>query len=321
MSFSTEDEEMLLDIFKIYAPSREEGKMIDYIESFLLANEIPFTKDKNGNIFSLSNTKKPILSSHMDSVGDSDCGFLNEFVNIFYYRRDRIIKGMGNIGGDDKCGIFLILKKLKEDKTLNFIFSICEESGCVGINQVIPENKIDEFPYALILDRRGFGDIICNQNLYGSKEFEDELARVGKDFKYTPTKGSVSDANAISKYINCANLSVGYHNPHSKKEFVSLNNLYNTYLYMEAILSDFNKKVFKKQEIPIVKTNVADSYGWEYDDSWKNRPIDFYSKNFWCVNCRSYRPNEEKSVITNYPRECICSTCFTKKNKVKSIGD
>lgn len=315
--FTKEEETMMLDLFKLYAPSRKNDKVIAFIISFLKKNNISYTKDENGNIFSLHDKTKPILSAHMDSVGDYDCGFLNEFVNIFDYREDRILKGMGNIGGDDKCGIFLALLKLKEDKSLNFIFSIDEEIGCIGIHQVIPKNDISEFPYALVLDRRGFGDIICEQNNYGTKEFENELAAIGKDFNYTPARGLSSDANAISKYISCTNLSVAYHNPHSKTEFVSLKQLYNTYEYMNEIIKKFEGKKFEAPKAPVYTTYQNGRYfDGDWDESYSGSGV--YKDEFWCPLCRKYKQKKgrvERKKGSNSYDSFICSECYSSFGK------
>ena len=329
--FNASEEKTLLDIFKIYAPSNGEQKMIAYIEYYLKKHNLPYTKDENGNIFNVSNKNRPLLSAHMDSVGDSNCGFLNAFVNIFDYRGDRLMKGMGNIGGDDKCGIFLILRKLLTDNTLNFIFTIGEERGCIGINQVLPKNDISELPYGLVLDRRGSGDIICVENFYGNKEFDAALAEVGKEFGYTSQRGLSSDAGKISDYINCANLSVAYHNPHSKNEFVSLTQLYNTSLYLDAIIERFKDKKFDKNKKFVSsysggytnsKTSTSiygdDEYGY-YDEygTWhyKQKQADYYRLNFYCNICGKYKPNADKVTVKSDKgyTETICWACDSKR--------
>lgn len=302
--FNEKEEKILLDLFKIFSPSRNNERMIKFIVDFLGKNDIPFTKDTNGNIFSLHNEERPILSAHMDSVGGYDDGFLSEFINIFDYRGDRIMKGMGNIGGDDKCGVFLILMKLLEDKSLNFIFSIDEEIGCVGIKQVVPTNNISGFPYAIILDRRGNGDIICKNNDYGTKEFEDALAEVGKRFGYTPATGACSDANTIREYMSCANISVSYHNPHSKTEFVSLTELYNTKLYLDAIINELQGKAFTKPIISSYKGGTANTQYQDDDAYWQRTKGtgvtgsgSYRYNDFWCSVCRKYKPLDKKRSL------------------------
>ena len=319
--FTKAEEKTLLDLFKQYAPSRNNIKVINFITGFLTKNEIPFTKDEHGNIFSLHNTDMPILSAHMDSVGVSDCGFLNDFVNIFDYRGDRIMKGMGNIGGDDKCGIFLILMKIKEDKSLNFIFSIDEEIGCVGIKQVVPKNDISKFPYALVLDRRGAGDIICFNNNYGTKEFENALADIGKEFRYLPATGACSDANTIREYISCANLSVAYHNPHTKNEFVSIIQLYNTKLYVDSIIEKLKGKKFLKPIVTVTRYTYDDEYYRGTGNGKKGGKSYTYGPDtFWCSVCRSYQPKTLKRTKNKESKtdwDGICQTCLDSINGVK----
>lgn len=252
--FSEEHKKLLLDLFHIYAPSGNEKPLLDYIKNFLNLAKIPFEQDDNGNIICMNHKGAPLLSSHTDCVGGAEAGYYIDFVDIYPYGDDEIVKGIGNIGADDKCGVFLILLYLLTGKPINVIFSIEEEvGGLKGITQVLSEIKDNEvfksIPYCLVLDRKNSGDIICNKNDYGTKDFEDALAKIGKKYNYEPALGSICDMNKIKEYMNGCNLSVGYYNPHSDKEFFSLKSLYNTWNYINDIIDNLPRDIPSKNDL------------------------------------------------------------------------
>jgi hypothetical protein len=329
--FSKEEKEMLLELFRMYAPSGQEECVADYVSFQLNQLGIKFVKDKNNNIYNFSNPGKPLLSAHMDCVGKEECGWYVNFVNIFSYGKDEIMKGMGNIGGDDKCGVFLILLALKNHPDFNFCFSVGEEVGGANGIKFIDFKKMkedgitDQIPYALVLDRRNMGDIICVQNNYGSKEFDDALSLVGKEFGYKSERGSVSDANTISDYINCANLSVAYHNAHTKTEFVSLMGMKNTFNYMEACFKYLDGKEFKLEVKPAPYSPPpttyygpgAEGYGYD-DDDWDRRRGGYNGYNYatqYCHKCKTYVKNAE----FNYTKR-ICKECEKLEKEIDELN-
>lgn len=253
MTFTNEEKNLLLDLFHIYAPSKGEKELLDFIVSILSKNNIPYQQDDNGNIYCLNHMNEPLLSAHTDCVGTAESGAYVNLIDLYPYENDEILKGIGNIGGDDKCGVFLILLYLLSGKPINAVFSVEEEiggfNGITHLLNVIKDNEVfKSIPYCLVLDRKNPGDIICNKNSYGSKDFEAALYKIGKDYGYEPVLGGSSDANKIKDYMNCCNLSVSYYNPHSSTEFVSMNDLYNTWLYVQDIIKNLPR------DIPLEKT-------------------------------------------------------------------
>lgn len=255
-TFSTNEKKLLLDLFHTYGPSGKETPVLEVIMSVLDKYKIPYKQDDNGNIYCLNYKNEPLLSSHTDCVGTEEAGYYVNLINIYPYGDDEILKGIGNIGGDDKCGVFLTLLYLISGKPINAFFSVCEEiGGFNGITYLLNEIKDDEIfksiPYCIVLDRKNPGDIICYQNNYGSKRFEDALAKIGKEFGYAPVLGGSSDMNKIKEYMNGCNLSVGYHNPHSNTEFVSLNELYNTWNYLNKLIKEMPRDLPLEVSKPI----------------------------------------------------------------------
>lgn len=222
-------------------------KTIDYVKRVLKLNEIPFQEDISGNIFYLDNENVPLLSAHMDTVArDAD----RELAVRLKEDDTGIITTGGICGGDDKNGVYIILAILVEKKLkVNFIFSTDEEIGCLGIKALLKDennvNKIKENSlYSLVLDRKGDSDIICYNNEYGSKEFEERLKEVSSNhgFGYKPATGTYSDADYISDYISTANLSVGYYNPHSSSEYIDINAMLLAQYFIELIILEVKDK-------------------------------------------------------------------------------
>jgi len=312
--------EMLLELFRIPAMSGKEDAVADFIKKKLVAMEVSFNIDSYGNIYNVSNKNKPILSSHMDTVQRDDDEKLCKFINI--YQTDSgvdVLKGLGVIGGDDKCGIYAILEILRKHKDINFVFSKEEEVGCKGISAFAKEINLKdkEILYGLIIDRRFATDIICTLNSYGSTSFQDELSKIGKDFGYSPASGSLSDANTLKEYFSCANLSSGYFRPHSKQEYVKLPDLLKTINYIESIIEKVTVP-FSPYVAPTVKTYDYSSYRGKGPYYGKGEKKD-WRKDDWDDEYAFYG-REEKKVKTKarvssggldkyFPVKHICDCC------------
>jgi len=304
------DKKLLLAIFRIKSPSKATEPMAIFIKEFLTHYGINYNVDDIGNIYRIDNKDLPLLSAHMDTVQQESDLLLIEEVNIeemnIKFKKDGVIEEEsilkeimintsepgGVIGADDKNGIYLILETLRNnlDKKFNFIFSVDEEIGCIGAAHFQKNNKIDHIPYGLVLDRRNSGDIICFNNSYGTKEFQDALALTGKNFGYSPTTGLSSDANHWSNQISCCNLSVGYYNPHQKDEFTILTEIENTYRYIHSLFDDLAGKVFLKP-IKYMNNYGAGSYrGGSYYNDYG------YDEEYWSRGSAYNKKNKPKTV-------------------------
>ncbi len=248
---------LLLEIFKIPSMSGDEHKMASYIKEKLVEYKVPFTQDSIGNIYNISHANKPLLCSHMDTVQDETDSLLTDFIKI----KGNYLSGYGIIGGDDKCGIYIMLEIIKE-RNVNFLFCVQEEVGGKGSSEWILDKNLDHILYGLVLDRMGSSDILCTQNDYGVRELEIFLHEIGKQFGFSPSMGTFSDADRLNELISCANLSVGYYNPHSKHEFVNLEDLNNSYRFVNSIITHVGEK-FEKPSMK--RRNRSGRYGGYFD--------------------------------------------------------
>jgi len=293
------DKELLLNIFKIPSQTTEEEQMAFFIKEYLKEKNIDFIQDGAGNIYNISYPGKPLLSAHMDTVQDSIDAKLTGFIKI----KQGIIGGYGVIGGDDKCGIYIILELLKYEK-FNFLFTVEEESGGLGSSYFVKQEELIDIPYGLVLDRKGNSDIICARNNYGVSELEEALLELGKTFSYSSASGTFSDADNLNSLLSCANLSVGYYNAHTKNEYVNIYDLEDATEFVSHIVKNLKQNF----AIPIKrKYNMFDSRLIYSKDKFDD-DITSYEDLFCCDLCGA---QGGQMVYLNFLKAFSCEDCLT----------
>lgn len=151
-----------------------------------------------------------------------------------------------SLGADDKNGIWAILSLLAEGFEFNFAFFHGEEIGCVGSKKAMSNPVIGLFierncPYAITIDRRNSGDIIGWGQRY-CVTLDDRLETFSNKygFNYVCASGLSSDAGPISQACEAVNISCGYYEPHTYREYTNLNELWNTRQFVKKVLEEFS---------------------------------------------------------------------------------
>lgn len=251
-----EGKELLKRMYLIRSYSGYEEPLRNFITEWLTAHSIPYI-NYNGNILGLNHAGAPLFSAHMDMVnteyyrlspGESTVTegvFTIDNKACIRLYRDKEKEKQTSLGADDKNGIWVALKLLSDGYPINFAFCHSEECGGTGSEQVVSNPDLGEYiskhcAYGVIIDRRNKGDIIGYSNKY-CMALDDKLSTfaISKGFEFTPARGSVSDADRFSKLIECVNLSCGYYEPHTSREYTNLNELWDTYLLCRSLLDDF----------------------------------------------------------------------------------
>lgn len=154
-----------------------------------------------------------LLVAHLDTVHDKLPDLMQYDANL------KILSAPNGIGGDDRCGVYMIFKVLKHFNC-SVLFCEDEEKGTVGATKFIKTDfaKELEFNYMIEFDRRGSNDAVfydCD-----NQDFEKFIT---KEF-YKTSYGSFSDISVLAPFIGCAavNLSCGYYNAHTLSEYVVL---------------------------------------------------------------------------------------------------
>lgn len=195
------------------------------------------------NFMKLDKPCVPILSAHLDQVktnGKAEHFVLTPEKHIEAYNADW---ERTSLGGDDKNGVWIILKMLEENVDINFIISEGEECGCIGIHaldrQGLLEDSIKQLQtFCIVLDRRGGKDVLRSGS--GSTYCEtlaQDICNYLEDMSVT--SGSLSDTATICQYCESVNMSVAYEAPHTAMEHTDWNRLQTIKDYVKSLVTDF----------------------------------------------------------------------------------
>ncbi|MBO4780535.1 MAG: hypothetical protein J5497_07860 [Selenomonadaceae bacterium] len=129
------------------------------------------------------------------------------------------------IGGDDRCGVFALCHIFHAAQVKPWLLFTCnEEVGglgakafCLAHQQKQLPKDLDSLKFIIELDRKGKNDAV----FYNCANPEFEQYITGKGFK--TAQGSFSDISLIAPELGTAavNLSSGYHNAHTRHEYIN----------------------------------------------------------------------------------------------------
>lgn len=198
-----------------------------------------------GNIYVSTDKKSTVLfSSHTDTVhgqpestdpAPQRMAFDPVFGHLFL--SDESKKVSGCLGGDDGCGIYVMLKMLDAGVKGHYMFHCGEEQGGVGANAFVKSNKdfLKDIEMVVAFDRAVYDgqapEIIHTQGgkRCASDEFSLALATAlseGADFdeKYVLSgKGSFTDSKVYSDLVpECVNIGCFYNKQHTSNEYVDV---------------------------------------------------------------------------------------------------
>lgn len=139
-----------------------------------------------------------------------------------------VVMSPQGIGGDDRCGVYMILEIVRETKCA-VLFCEDEEIGCIGSEKLCKTKHIDEIKdmrYLVELDRRGKQDLVfysCD-----NPDFEKWLLDNLPDYK--TNWGSCSDISELMPASGVAgvNISCGYYGEHTLGEKIVLSEMMHT---------------------------------------------------------------------------------------------
>lgn len=246
------------DILKATQPQLKEMMQAYLIESgFEVTNEPGFLYAK-GEI-------PVLLVAHLDTVH-------KDAPSIICYSKDGFIMSPQGIGGDDRCGVFMISEILKTHRC-SVVFCEDEETGGKGAKK-FAKSKIEvDVNYMIELDRKGSKDAVfysCANN-----KFESFIC---KGTKLKTEIGSYSDICDLAPHFQVAavNISSGYYNPHTTAEVISMFDIESVINIVKSIIDKPCKKfkyiakptpVYKSTyNLPYNQYNFIDVVGLERDD-------------------------------------------------------
>lgn len=201
---------MNINFRKILDSTQEELKKTIY--GWLLQSGYKKRKIKNQDGFLYAKGEIPVmLVAHLDTVHKNR-------PSIICKSSDGIYMSPSGIGGDDRCGVYMIMKII-QDLKCHVLFLEDEEIGCVGAEKFIDADIAPDINYMIELDRKGINDSVFYE--CDNKDFENFI----NSFGFKTANGLFSDISVIAPFLGVAavNLSCGYFNPHTTSEYIDIN--------------------------------------------------------------------------------------------------
>lgn len=200
-----------------------------------------------------------LLTAHMDTVHKEVC---RDIVEV-----DGKISSPQGIGGDDRCGIFMIMNIVSE-MHCSVILCEDEESGMIGANKFVRSDHVNDVSvnYIIELDRKGVNDAVfysCD-----NKEFTDFVCDV-TGFK--ESHGSFSDISTLAPALKTAavNLSCGYYNAHTTQEYVIYDEMMDIIEAVKVLIKTESEHFeYVQRKYPIYSycgSGNYNTYGHQYD--------------------------------------------------------
>ncbi|HPE06120.1 MAG TPA: hypothetical protein PLW50_00165 [Smithellaceae bacterium] len=244
---------VLDDLARFYCPSGHAENIIDY--SFVALTKAGFSVsiDAMQNVIAsrgkTSETDTLVcINAHTDTVQKASDEIIGNVVFYDWVRDTFHTNGRAMIGGDDKCGIAVGLTlALYTDLPMKIIFTSEEEVGSIGAEALDPK-ELDDVAFTITIDRMGGKDLIsnyCGLTLAPDafvKKFIEISKPMGVEFE--DTNGTYADTYVLAKYKPAVNLSSGYYNPHTSKDFIYVEELYRVMLSVKNAIE--NKQVLEE---------------------------------------------------------------------------
>lgn len=212
-----------------------------------------------------------MLVAHMDTVH-------KELVKqIVYSSSNNIISSPQGIGGDDRAGIYMILKIIEQHKC-TVLFVEDEEIGCIGSRKFAKTDLckgIKDINYIIELDRMGQNDAVFYE--CDNPEFEDFIL---KDKAWQLNYGTYTDIVELAPVIGVAavNFSCGYYNPHTTREYVKLDEMEDNIVYIGKLLD----RTTENDKFEYIEKVWLNSHGWSgYNWNWKDDETEIYDGTYY----------------------------------------
>jgi hypothetical protein len=153
------------------------------------------------------------------------------------------------IAGDDRCGVYAVMKLFNELQ-VNALFTDQEERGGIGALEACEEPKLASVPYFIEIDRRG-----CKQAVFYNNEetlVPEFVKSISKYF--TIGQGSFSDISILGSHLNIAsvNLSAGFYNEHQRSaEYIHIPSLQYTIETIPKLINELGDKRYELPDLPL----------------------------------------------------------------------
>lgn len=220
----------------------------EYMKQYLTSKKYDVI-DEDGFLYAKGDV--PILLvAHMDTVHKEQC----ESIII----ADGKMSSPQGIGGDDRCGVFIIANIIKKHHC-SVLLCEDEEIGGVGARKFTQTEYIKNLGinFMIEFDRRGNNDAV-----FYSCDNKDFTKYVLDNTGFKTATGSFSDISVLmpASKLCGVNLSSGYYNAHQLTEYVAYDEMFDTIEAAYALITAECEKPFEY----VAKTYAYDNYGNSY---------------------------------------------------------
>jgi len=231
----------LKEVLSIPTHTYQEELMVEYLISWLEKNRFDYSVDTMGNIYVTKNTtgkvveNYPCVVAHTDTVHQIDSINIEEEYLPNYQKEEKLslkaYNDMGKptgIGGDNKCGVFACLQILKDLPVVKAAFFVSEETGCHG-SKVADEKFFSnvgyviqfDAPYNWMVTEVSMGVRLFERESEFHKRVDGILTEQMGEYKQYGSHPYTDVWPLKQKFdFACINISIGYYNYHSPKEYV-----------------------------------------------------------------------------------------------------
>ena len=214
------------------------------------------------------------LVAHLDTV------HRETVQDIFHDSNKKVIWSPQGIGGDDRAGVFAILKILEQGYRPSVIFCTKEETGGIGATEFVKMfiKPLVKTNFLIELDRRGEEDSVFYD--LDNEKFEDYI----NTFGFKTNWGTFSDISVIAPVwqIPAVNLSIGYFNEHSFSEYIHYPSLFKTI-----------ERVTKILDYEYIEDHIFEYIENPYSYYWKQMNVTAGTGECKCDYCDKIFPKEE----------------------------
>lgn len=157
-----------------------------------------------------------MLVAHLDTVHKDLCEV------VCYSKDGNIVCSPQGIGGDDRCGAYIIMSLLEKLSVRpHILFTEGEEYGGIGAKDFAKSQIVPDINYIIEFDRQGYNDAVFYD--CANTDFIDFV----EQFEFYERYGSFSDISIIAPDLGVAavNLSSGYYNAHTLGEYVVMSDM------------------------------------------------------------------------------------------------
>ncbi len=240
-----------------------------------------------------------LLTAHLDTVH----AHLPNKIQYYKVKQNKVaVTSPNGIGGDDRCGVYMILKILKS-VDCSILFCEDEETGSQGAKKFVKtdlcESLKGKFKYIIELDRMNADDAVYYDD--DNKEFHSFIQQEYWHHNW----GTWSDICTLSPVleISSVNLSCGYYNQHTKSEYVVLEEMERNIEEVVKLLERTDKEAEPFKFVERAKNYNYGYYGGKYygaRSSWYDDDDDYYwgySQYYKTKNAMASSTDNEKETV------------------------